>query len=316
MAINYELLLRDLERQLLHPSAVERESEEEFGSPAFPGVLPGRLHSLRFADEPDLQAVAEGRLRLGRGNDSPYPAPIRSQGRAVRKVQQALIDLGYSLPRNGDDSGYGQETYQAVLAYKQSFNIRTPRGYLDGIVGPKTILHLDSNFPAGPLPACPAPGVPVMAAEGEYEVPSLGPNPGPGIPWVTCDPLLVPTPGGICDKLPPDQGEVASEGGDGTAAPSPATFYCLNKPNVHLEFTARWEEVLPPAQRPPEQRNRAANAPRYDVHFKSYSEEGLSPGKTYTRDIIITVPAMGNVHFITSRQKNRIFRVRYSIQES
>jgi phosphatidylserine/phosphatidylglycerophosphate/cardiolipin synthase-like enzyme len=130
-------------------------------------------------------------LRLGRKTDSPYPAPIRSTGRAVRKVQQALILLGYSLPRYGVDGNYGDETYQGVLAYKRKFNIRTRRGYLDGIVGPKTIVHLDANFPSGPLPACPVPTPPIVATAfaGRRNVSFE-------IPGITCDPN-VPVPASL-----------------------------------------------------------------------------------------------------------------------
>jgi len=316
MAVNYEHLLRNLERELENESAADLEFEEELGSPFSAPPPSGPLRSLRFADDPQLQAVAGGHLRLGRVSDSPYPAPILSEGRAVRKVQQSLIDLGYPLPRYGDDSRYGQETYQAVLAYKRQFNIRSQNGSLDGIVGPKTITHLDSHFPPGPLPACPAPGPPFVTAEAEYEGEYEGANAGPGIPWISCDPLLVPTPGGLCDKLLPDHGELATEGGGALAAPAVGQFYCINKPHVHLEFTATWEEMLPPDQRPADQRNRAANAPRYDVQLGGYREENLIPGRSYVRDITVTAPEIGSVHFVTSLQRNRIFRVRYSIQES
>lgn len=305
--------VRELEREFEEEYLAEDEFEEELESAAPSAVVPGTLRSLRFSDEPDLFAVAEGRLRLGRINDSPYPAPIQSQGRAVRKVQQALIDLGYPLPLNGDDGQYGQETYDAVLAYKRQFNILTASGYLDGIVGPKTIAHLDSRFPPGPLPACSVPGPPIVAAAGEYEG-----DGGSPIPWVTCDPLLEPSPGGTCDKKldKPDSGVISAEGGGVAVAPSTGSFYCINQPHIHLEFIASWDEMLPPDQRPPDQRNRSANSPRYDVAFKAYKEENFIPGKTYVRDITVTAPGIGNVHFVTLLQRNRIFRVRYSIVES
>jgi peptidoglycan hydrolase-like protein with peptidoglycan-binding domain len=314
MAVDYRLLLRNLESELIHESEGEYEFEDEAAPRVTSHVAAGSLRSLRFSDDSDLQAVAGGHVRLGRPNDSQSPAPILSHGRAVRKVQQALIDLGYSLPRYGDDSNYGQETYQAVLAYKRQFKIRTQGGYLDGIVGPQTITHLDSRFPKGPLPACPVSSGPVVSAEaeGEYEAA----NSGFGIPWQTCDPLLAPTPGGLCDKSLPDQGNLASEGGGGVVAPSLGQFYCINQPHIHLEFTATWEEMLPANQRPAEQRNRSANAPRFDVQLGGYREENLVPGRSYVRDITVTAPEIGNVHFVTSLQRNRIFRVRYSIQES
>src|SRR5581483_1800464 len=101
------------------------------------------LRSRRFRESParaDLEAIAAGRLRLGRRGDPEYPSPIRSRGAAVREIQAALIELGHPLA-HGADGVYGSETYQTVLAYKRKHNIRTASGYLDGIVGPKTIQH-------------------------------------------------------------------------------------------------------------------------------------------------------------------------------
>lgn len=156
MAVNYKVLLRELERELLHEDFAETEFESEFEAEAASAVSPQEsrtLLSAQFAGDPELQAVADGRLRLGRPNDSPYPAPIQSTGPAVAKVQQSLMDLGYGLS-TGVDGQYGQETYNAVYAYKQSFNIRTTGGYLDGIVGPLTITHIDSRFPPAPEVDC------------------------------------------------------------------------------------------------------------------------------------------------------------------
>jgi Putative peptidoglycan binding domain len=306
MTVSHQRLLRDLERELF---LGESEAESFAGNPAGSGPL----RSMRFAADPDLQAVALGRLRLGRLNDPGRPAPIRSEGGAVRKVQQALIDLGYALPRNGDDGRYGQETYNAVLAYKRQYNIRTASGYLDGIVGPKTMTRLDSQFPAGPLPACSIPGAPVVAsAEGEFG----GPATSGGIPWFTCNPKLDPSPGGMCNKALPDHGTLESEGGGATSTSLVGGFYCVNRPRIHIEFTATWVEMLPPAQRPPGQRNRSPNAPRYDVSFRGYREEGLEPGRRYTRDITVSAPGIGSLDFLTSLQRNRLIRIEYSISES
>jgi Putative peptidoglycan binding domain len=308
---SHQSFLRQLEREFEEEYSPEYEFEEELAAPAPPPLLPGALRSLRFADEPELHMVAEGRLRLGWVNDSPYPAPIRSQGRAVRKVQQALIDLGYSLPRYGDDGKYGQETYQAVLAYKRQFNIRNTSGSLDGIVGPKTVTHLDSRFSPGPLPACGIPAPPIALAESEYEN-----DGGVQIPWVTCDPLIEPGHGSLCDVRLPHSGVLATEGGGPVVAPSINTSYCINQPHVRIEFTAWWEEMLPPDQRPPGQRDRAANAPRYDISFRGFRDENFIPGNSYVRDITVTSPGIGSVMFSTLLQRNRIFRVRFSISES
>jgi hypothetical protein len=119
------------------------------------GVLPtSDLRSARFRNDAVLKAVAAGRVRLGRPGDPSYPAPIRSSGTSVARVQQALVDLGYSLPRWGVDGRYGNETYQAVLLYKRNSGIRTARGHLDGIVGPLTITHLDRSVADRPLSHC------------------------------------------------------------------------------------------------------------------------------------------------------------------
>lgn len=308
--VSHQSFLRQLEREFEEEYSPEYEFEDELAAPTLSPVLSSGLRSLRFMDEPELHMVVEGRLRLGRVNDSPYPAPIRSQGRAVRKVQQALIDLGYSLERYGDDGQYGQETYQAVLAYKRQFNIRNTSGSLDGIVGPKTVTHLDSRFASGPLPSCAIPAPSIAAASGEYENEA-----GAQIPWVTCDPLIEPGHGSLCDVRLPHSGVLATEGGGPVVAPSISTFYCINQPHVRIEFTASWEEMLPPDQRPAGQRNRAANAPRYDISFRGFRDENFIPDNSYVRDITVTSPGIGNLTFSTLLQRNRIFRVRFSISE-
>lgn len=142
-------------------------------SGAYPGTAPTRPYpflSRRFRESRanvDLAAVAQGRMRLGRPGDPPYPAPIRSQGLVVQEVQQALMDLGYPLPWFRADGRYGNETYGVVMAYKRQCNIRTTTGYLDGVVGPRTICYLDAA-----LAACPALSPP----------PSYPPGPGPKPP--------------------------------------------------------------------------------------------------------------------------------------
>ncbi len=147
MTVRYQRLLSDLERDLF-------AGEAEAGPPVRSTAVAGPLRSIRFAADPDLQAVALGRLRLGRPGDSPYPAPIRSDGSAVAAVQQALVDLGYPLVRSGVDGRYGNETYDAALRYKQDYKIRNARGGIDGIVGPTTITRLDAQFPIAQVTTC------------------------------------------------------------------------------------------------------------------------------------------------------------------
>jgi phosphatidylserine/phosphatidylglycerophosphate/cardiolipin synthase-like enzyme/subtilisin family serine protease len=115
------------------------------------------LQSPRFTGDEVLTAVAAGQVRLGAPGTPPYPAPVTSSGAAVQKVQQALIDLGYSLPTFGADGRYGAETGRAVSRYKSDRGI-TPT---DPVVGPQTILRVDRDIVVhdepGPAPPPPPP---------------------------------------------------------------------------------------------------------------------------------------------------------------
>jgi hypothetical protein len=147
-----------------------------------PAGPPSALSSGLFHGDAELAAVAMGRLRLGRWGDPQYPAPIRSRGAAVMNVQRALLYLGHPLPSFGADGRYGNETYRAVFAYKRARGILTTSGYLDGIVGPKTIARLDAELPQNPLPSCPA-GLPPMTASTTQRATAAG----LAIPGITCD---------------------------------------------------------------------------------------------------------------------------------
>ena len=113
------------------------------------------LVSARFAGDPVLQACLDGTHRM--------LAP--ESGEAVRKVQQALLDLGFQLPVFGADATYGDETAAAVTQFKIAQGIEPS----DGVVGPKTMAALDALFadeaaPVVPPPPPPPPPVPVDPA--------------------------------------------------------------------------------------------------------------------------------------------------------
>lgn len=71
-------------------------------------------------------------------------------GSEVRRIQQLLIDLGFSFPTSGANGIFNSETEDAVKAFQRS---RTPPLVDDGRVGFRTIGALDSAFPAFTLPA-------------------------------------------------------------------------------------------------------------------------------------------------------------------
>ena len=62
----------------------------------------------RFAGNKRLQEIAGGGSALGKGD----PAS------AVKPVQTALLDLGYTLLRYKDDGSFGDETTQAIAQFR------------------------------------------------------------------------------------------------------------------------------------------------------------------------------------------------------
>ena len=58
---------------------------------------------------------------------------IGSKGDAVRRLQQMLINLGYSCGASGADGDFGQGTYNAVVSFQQSRGLQ-----VDGVVGSET----------------------------------------------------------------------------------------------------------------------------------------------------------------------------------
>jgi len=128
------------------------------------------LRSPRFAGDGVLEAVFDDErlLRVG------------SRGGAVRKVQQALVDAGFALPRFGVDGIFGRETRRAVVQFQTVFGLK-----VDGIVGPQTMGRLDEHYAThDPPPVCPvapdAGAVATLAESLEAEPPPAGCTVPPG----------------------------------------------------------------------------------------------------------------------------------------
>ena len=96
------------------------------------------LKAFRFRYDEVLEACLDGSHTL-RVSD---PAGPFETGRHIRKIQQALLDVGIPLPTRGADSVYGSETATAVS------QLKTEQGIVpnDGVVGPKTMAALDAIF--------------------------------------------------------------------------------------------------------------------------------------------------------------------------
>jgi hypothetical protein len=93
------------------------------------------LKSPRFAGDPALEACYDNKRLLRVGDSGP----------AVVKIQQALIDAGFPLPRFGADGDFGAETKAAVQNYQRAHGLA-----VDGIIGPTTMGSLDAQFASTP----------------------------------------------------------------------------------------------------------------------------------------------------------------------
>lgn len=132
------------------------------------------LSAARFAGDPVLEACFDNErvLRVGASGD------------AVVKLQQALVDAGFPLPKFGVDGAFGSETQAAVRAFQESAGVG-----IDGVVGPATMGALDARF-AGSTPPVPVPPVPVPPVP-PVPVPPVPVPPVP-VPPVPVPPVPVP----------------------------------------------------------------------------------------------------------------------------
>lgn len=129
------------------------------------------LNSPRFAGDLVLEAVNDDERQLESGD----------KGAAVRKLQQALVDADFSLPRFGVDGDFGPETKAAVEAFQRASGLTGSN--IDGIVGPITLGLLDQRFFAGLTPAGTRPGKPIS--------PIISPPPAPA-PYCPSVPTATP----------------------------------------------------------------------------------------------------------------------------
>lgn len=87
------------------------------------------LQATRWGADPRLEKCLDNTQTMQAFEEHP----------AVKKVQQALIDLGFPLPQFGDDGKFGTETGGQVTQFKLDNGIEPH----DPVVGPKTMARLD-----------------------------------------------------------------------------------------------------------------------------------------------------------------------------
>jgi len=102
------------------------------------------LRSPRFAGDKRLEQAFDNSPALRRG----------ARGAAVAKIQQALMDDGYQMPKSTNESGepdgvFGGETYDAVKSFQTTYKVE---GGVDGIVGRGMLGRLDELYAGPPAP--------------------------------------------------------------------------------------------------------------------------------------------------------------------
>lgn len=104
-----------------HDTVIEARSTES-------GVVTSRLN--HWDEWGELQGV----LYDGEAVEAFVPVLRKGcRGNDVKKLQEALLRLGYALPRFGADGKYGAETRAAVIAFQKKMDIA-----VDGICGANT----------------------------------------------------------------------------------------------------------------------------------------------------------------------------------
>jgi peptidoglycan hydrolase-like protein with peptidoglycan-binding domain len=199
--------------------------------------------STRFTGNVELGKVLNGTLRLGAVGTPEYPAPVRSSGDDVRKVQQALIDIGYPMPQFGPDGDFGDETGKAVAQFKKDWHL-TPR---DPVVGPKTMAALDKEISAlertAPIPPPPPPPPPLpdafgRTASGLARVPGALATVGAfaqaaGTPWIHLSRATVAA--GIAERVTTPDG--AQQGGNGLCTTAAfVNVWAQDAPDAYAAF--------------------------------------------------------------------------------
>jgi peptidoglycan hydrolase-like protein with peptidoglycan-binding domain len=120
-------------------------------------------------------AILSGNARLeqaANGGPSVKKRPPDDDEDAVRRIQNALVALGFPLPKsfpNGPtgapDGKFGDETAGAVKKFQQKVFPNTPSEW-DSRVGAKTLAEMDSRLPKG---SAPQPNVRSMSALAESD---------------------------------------------------------------------------------------------------------------------------------------------------
>ena len=135
-------------------------------TPPVPSTPPAPLQNARFTSPPDLADVLAGKTTLGPGVHGP----------GVSAVQQALLDMGFSL-NGGADGSFGPQTAKAVRNFQVHAHTAFAQVQPSGTVDTATLRALDALAPAPgqhgqsqhlPLPGYQGSAVRVVVVKNEH----------------------------------------------------------------------------------------------------------------------------------------------------
>ena len=132
----------------LAPAKVSQGSQPADSSGANPNIDDATRDRARAWAAKQNKSDAAGSLQV--------PSSIW-HGADTEAIQQALIDLGYKLPKHGADSFFGPETAQAVRQFQKDNGLK-----VDGDPGPETIGKLNAlakKTPDAPASKADAPAI-------------------------------------------------------------------------------------------------------------------------------------------------------------
>ncbi len=122
-------------------------------------------------------AILSGSTRLegaAAGGASVKKRPPDDDADAVRRIQNALVALGFPLPKSfpagaggAPDGLFGNETANAVVLFQKQVFAKDPSAW-DGRVGKNTLAEMDSRLPKGAAPP-PGPRAVTMSALAERD---------------------------------------------------------------------------------------------------------------------------------------------------
>jgi peptidoglycan hydrolase-like protein with peptidoglycan-binding domain len=192
------------------------------------------LTNTRFVGDVVLEGCFDNERTVRFGSDGP----------AVTKLQQAMVDIGLSLPKFGVDGKFRAETKSRIQVFQRSAGVKD-----DGIVGPITMGEFDRRIPGGGGGPTPPPVVaPTVTTATAAAAPNGGPNTrltvGPGefvdltasaaVAWTAAGGTLSLPSGNATRWTAPETGSIAVTATPAGGPPTVTTFQVVPPDSISM----------------------------------------------------------------------------------